>query len=508
MTPIVLLSFLVGYFALLIGISHFTSKGASDNSSFFIANRNSKWYFVAFGMIGTALSGVTFISVPGAVINSSFGYFQFVLGNAVGFVIVAFVLLPLYYRLNLISIYTYLEKRLGYWSYKSGAMIFLISRVIGSAFRLYLVAIVLQKFIFDAWDIPFVITVAICLLLIWVYTHRGGLKTIVITDTLQTFFLLSSVLLSIWFISRSLNLNLVETFEAVKESSYSKIFFWENFMGNKSHFFKHFIGGIFVTIAMTGLDQDLMQKNLSCKNIGEAKKNMLTFTIIFVFINIFFLSVGALLYQYAAAQGLDLTTLRTPDHLFPEIALNYLDMLPAIIFMLGLTAATFATTDSALTALTTSFCIDFLGFDKKNNQNDQKLIRTRHLVHVVFSFIMLLVILVFRVINDDSVVNSIFRAAGYTYGPLLGIFAFGMANRRAVTDRLVPLFCIASPIITFILDSNSFSWTGYVLGFELIVINASIMYLLLLATSRTKPEEQIKLPIPEPEPVKPAQVTI
>src|SRR5690606_1112978 len=277
MSPATLLLFLVIYFAVLIVISYFTSKGSSDNSSFFLANRNSKWYFVAFGMIGTALSGVTFISVPGAVEKSSFGYFQFVLGNAVGFVLIATVLLPLYYRMNLTSIYTYLEKRLGFWSYKSGAMIFLVSRVIGSAFRLYLVAIVLQKFIFDAWNVPFWVTIVICLLLIWSYTFKGGLKTIIITDTLQTVFLLSSVVLSIYFIAKGLNLNITETFETVKNSSYSKIFFWEDFGSSKNHFIKQFLGGVFITIAMTGLDQDLMQKNLSCKNIGEAKKNMLTF---------------------------------------------------------------------------------------------------------------------------------------------------------------------------------------------------------------------------------------
>jgi Na+/proline symporter len=381
-SPLLLLSFLIGYFALLIGISYLTSKGASDNASFFIANRNSRWYFVAFGMIGTALSGVTFISVPGAVEKNAFGYFQFVLGNAVGFILIALVLLPLYYRMNLISIYTYLEKRLGYWSYKSGAMIFLVSRTIGSAFRLYLVAIVLQKFVFDAWQVPFWVTVAVCLLLIWSYTFKGGLKTIIITDTLQTVFLLSSVVLSIFFISRSLHLDLPGTFEMVKNSSYSRMFFWEDFLGSKNHFLKQFLGGVFVTIAMTGLDQDLMQKNLSCKNIGEAQKNMLTFTAVFVVINIFFLSVGALLYQYAAVNGLEVAALKTPDHLFPEIALNHLNIVPAIVFMLGLTAATFATTDSALTALTTSFCVDFLGFDKKRDAASARLVRTRHGVHV------------------------------------------------------------------------------------------------------------------------------
>ncbi len=485
MPPIVLLCFLIGYFGLLIIISYFTSRNSADNSTFFIANRNSKWYFVAFGMIGTALSGVTFISVPGAVVNSSFGYFQFVLGNAVGFILIATVLLPLYYRIHLISIYTYLENRLGFWSYKSGAMIFLISRTIGSAFRLYLVAIVLQKFIFDAWNVPFWATVLICLVLIWLYTFKGGLKTIIITDTLQTVFLLSSVILSIWFISRSLNLDLAQTFETVKNSSYSKIFFWEDFLGNKNHFIKQFLGGIFVTIAMTGLDQDLMQKNLSCKNIGEAQKNMLTFTSVFVVINLFFLSVGALLYMYATANNIDVSALQTPDHLFPEIALNHLNLIPGVVFMLGLTAATFATTDSALTALTTSFCVDFLGFSKKENQNDPALIRTRHMVHVIFSFIMLLVILAFKIINDDSVVNAIFKAAGYTYGPLVGLFAFGMSTKRIVADKLVPFICILSPVLSFIIDRNSGSWFGYSIGFELIIINGLITYLLLLVTGKS-----------------------
>lgn len=489
MPPIVLLFFLIGYFGLLVLISYYTSRGSSDNSAFFIANRNSKWYFVAFGMIGTALSGVTFISVPGAVVHSSFGYFQFVLGNAVGFILIATVLLPLYYRIHLISIYTYLENRLGFWSYKSGAMIFLISRTIGSAFRLYLVAIVLQKFIFDAWNVPFWATVTICLVLIWLYTFKGGLKTIIITDTLQTIFLLSSVILSIVFIAGSLHMDVAQTFESVKNSSYSQIFFWEDFLGNKNHFIKQFLGGIFVTVAMTGLDQDLMQKNLSCKNIGEAQKNMLTFTSVFVVINLFFLSVGALLYEYAAANHIDVTALQTPDHLFPEIALNHLNIVPAVIFMLGLTAATFATTDSALTALTTSFCVDFLGFNKKKDHNDPNLIRTRHMVHVVFSFVMLFVILAFRIINNDSVVNAIFKAAGYTYGPLVGLFAFGMITKRAVADRLVPFICLIAPALSFIIDRNSVQWIGYSIGFELIVINGLITYLLLLLTSRRNKNE-------------------
>jgi len=485
MSPTILLAFLLGYFAILIGIAYITSRNNSDNAAFFIANRNSKWYLVAFGMIGTALSGVTFISVPGAVGKSEFGYFQFILGNAVGFIIIATVLLPLYYRLNIISIYTYLERRLGFWSYKSGAMIFLISRTIGSSFRLYLVAIVLQKFIFDAWNIPFWLTIIICLVLIWLYTHKGGLKTIIITDTLQTVFLLLSVVLSIIFIAQALNLDLAGTFEAVKNSSYSKIFFWEDFLGSKTHFLKQFLGGIFVTIAMTGLDQDLMQKNLSMKTIGEAQKNMFTFTGIFVVMNIFFLSVGALLYLFAANNGIDVAALATPDHLYPEIALNHLNIIPGIIFMLGLTAATFATTDSALTALTTSFCVDFLHFDKKENQNAPELVAKRHWVHIGFSVLMVIVIMVFKLINDDSVVNAIFKAAGYTYGPLVGLFALGMFTRRAVTDKLVPYICILSPILCFIIDSNSLAWFGYALGFELIILNGLITFILLWITGKT-----------------------
>ncbi|MGI4727998.1 MAG: sodium:solute symporter, partial [Janthinobacterium lividum] len=389
MAPGILLTFIIGYFLVLILISWHTSRNSSgDNDAFFVANRNSKWYLVAFGMIGTALSGVTFISVPGKVGSpggDQFAYFQFVLGNAVGFIIIATVLLPLYYRLKLTSIYSYIEETLGHWSYKTAAAIFLISRVIGSSFRLYLVVIVLQKFIFDSYHIPFAATVLICLLLIWSYTFKGGLKTIIITDSLQTLFLVSSVFLSIFFICRSLNLNVFEAAETIKNSSYSKLFFWNDFLSSKLHFTKQFLGGIFITVAMTGLDQDLMQKNLSCKNIGEAQKNMFSFTAVFVLINIFFLSVGALLYIYAAKNSISVAK---TDYLYPTIALNYLGVLPAIVFMLGLTAATFATTDSALTALTTSFCIDFLNFNKKENTNSSQMIKTRHYVHIGFSLML------------------------------------------------------------------------------------------------------------------------
>ena len=493
MSPIVLLSFLIGYFLLLIGISYFTSRKSADNSTFFIANRNSKWYLVAFGMIGTALSGVTFISVPGEVgapAGNEFKYFQFVLGNAIGFILVATVLLPLYYRMRLTSIYTYIEQRLGTYSYKTAASIFLLSRTIGSSFRLYLVVIVLQRFIFDAYNIPFWLTVLIALTLIWSYTYKGGLKTIIITDTLQTVFLVSSVFLTIYFICSSLGLNIPEAFETVKQSGYSKIFFFEDFVTSKFHVSKQILGGIFVTLAMVGLDQDLMQKNLSCKNIGEAQKNMFTFTAIFVVINIFFLSVGALLYVYASKNGIAIPTdidgnLRT-DLLFPEIAFNHLSVIPAIVFMLGLTAATFATTDSALTALTTSFCVDFLNFDKKEDINAPSVVRSRHIVHVVFSLLMFLVVVVFNEVNNLSVVSAIFTVASYTYGPLLGLYGFGLfVKNRGVRDKLVPIICVMAPILCLVLNTNSKTLMGgYVFDNELIVVNGLITFIGLLLISK------------------------
>ena len=504
MSPIAILALIVIYFGLLIFISSMVSKKSSDNDTFFKANKNSKWYLVAFGMIGTAISGITFISVPGEVGNPDlqFKYFQFVMGCAIGFIIVAKVLLPLYYRMNLTSIYGYIEQRLGVTSYKTAATIFLIGRTIGSAFRLYLVVFVLQKYVFDALQVPFAMTVLVSLGLIFAYTYRGGLKTIIITDTLQTFFLISSVFLTIFFICRSLNFNVVEAFEQVKNSNYSKVFFFEDYMKG-TYFWKQILGGIFVTIATVGLDQDLMQKNLSCKNIGEAQKNMFTFTGIFILINIFFLSVGALLYIYAEKNGIAIPQVNgvaRTDLLFPEIAINHLSIIPTIVFLLGLTAATFATTDSALTALTTSFCVDFLGMDKikeiPNSENpnskeamerkEQKLVRTRHFVHVGFSILMFLVIIVFNAINDDSVVKMVFKIATYTYGPLLGLYGFGLFMKsKTVHDKLVPIVCLVSPAICFLITQNSEMLLGkYVIDNELIIVNGLITFLGLLLISK------------------------
>lgn len=498
MTPTTIILIIVIYFGMLLFISHYISRKDSSNDAFFMANRNAKWYLVAFGMIGTALSGVTFISVPGEVgapSGEQFKYFQFILGNAVGFLITATVLLPLYYKYNLVSIYTYIEKKLGHYSYKSAATIFLLSRTIGSAFRLYLVVIVLQRFVFDHFGVPFFVTVLLALALIYAYTYKGGLKTIIITDTLQTFFLVSSVIFTIIFICHSLDLNAVQAFETIKESNYSKVFFFEDFMGNRYHFVKQFLGGVFVTLAMVGLDQDLMQKNLSCKNIKEAQKNMYSFTAIFVIINLFFLGVGALLYIYASQNGIEVpldsvTGKPRTDLLFPEIAFNHLSIIPSVVFLLGLTAATFATTDSALTALTTSFCIDFLGMDKPENAKNPSNVWKRKWVHLAFSFLMFLVIIIFNIINDASVVSMIFKIASYTYGPLLGLFGFAIAfKNRKVLDKLVPIICIASPLITLWINSNSSLLFGnYVFDNELIILNGAITFLLLLVSSKQRRE--------------------
>ncbi len=501
MTPFAILLLIALYFGILFAISHLTSRKNNDNEAFFKANKNAKWYLVAFGMIGTALSGVTFISVPGevgAAGGEQFKYFQFVLGNAIGFIIVARVLLPLYYRMNLTSIYGYIESRMGIYSYKTAAFIFLISRTIGSAFRLYLVVIVLQRFVFDYYRIPFALTVLLSLALIFLYTYRGGLKTIIITDTLQTFFLVSSVIMTIFFICDSLNLSLVQAFEEVKTSNYSKIFFFENFVSGRFHFVKQILGGIFVTIAMVGLDQDLMQKNLSCATIGEAQKNMYGFTAIFVLINLFFLAVGALLYIYAEANGIavpsDLLTGKPrTDLLFPEIAFRHLSFIPSLVFLLGLTAATFATTDSALTALTTSFCVDFLGMDKTSNSRKNQLLRTRHLVHLGFCMMLFFVIVFFNAVNDSTVVGMIFRVASYTYGPLLGLYSFGLLMKKnTVKDQLVPYLCLLSPALTYLISENSkMLFLGYVFDNELIIINGLITFLGLILISKpaeTRPE--------------------
>jgi SSS family transporter len=480
MNPILVATLLGVYFLLLIVIAQITGKSATTDT-FFTANRKSPWFVVAFGMIGTTISGVTFISVPGEVGNSASTYFQFIMGNLVGFWIVALVLLPVYYKLNLISIYSYLEQRFGFYSYKSGSFFFLLSRTIGAAFRMYLVAEVLQLALFDALGVPFSITVLISIFLIWVYTYKGGVKTIIWTDSLQTIFLLTAVVLTIFYIFSSFGWSVPETLKKVNEHPFSRIFDWDIKSGK--YFFKQFIAGIFVTIVMVGLDQDMMQKNLTCKSLKEARKNMLTFSAIFVFVVGMFLLLGVLLYLYADANGIRLP--QKSDYLFPMLALNHMSLMIGIFFLLGITAANYASADSALTSLTTAFCVDFLDINKRAQNLKQKLLRR---THIGFSLLLFLVIMIFRIINDQSVVIAVFKAAGYTYGPLLGLFAFGLLTKKQVKDRWVPLVTICSPFIAWIFAAFSEQlFNGYQIGFELIILNGGITFLgLLIIQKKTR----------------------
>lgn len=481
MTPLLVGTILLVYFLALITISWFTSKGA-DTNTFFTANRQSPWYLVAFGMIGSSLSGVTFISVPGNVSKIGFGYFQVVLGYLVGYWVIIGVLLPLYYRLNLVSIYTYLEQRFDRYSYKTGAFFFLISRSIGSALRLFLAATVLQLFLFDAWHVPFFVTVATTIVLIWVYTFKGGVKTVVWTDTFQTLFLVSAVCIAVWQISSALGYSWSDMFAAIKANGYSKIFYVDD-PNSKLFFPKYFLGGMFITITMTGMDQEIMQKNLTCKNLGEAQKNMFWFSITLVIVNLLFLILGALLYIYSSQKNIPLPA--SSDQLFPSLALNEFGLLVGVFFLLGITASSYASADSALTGLTTSFCIDFLNFKDKPEAVKR---RQKFIVHVGFSLLFLVIILIFKKINERSVIDAVLDVAGYTYGPLLGLFSFGLFTTRKVKDKLVPVICVVSPVISYILSANSEAWlSGYKIGIEVVLINGLITFLgLFLISSESK----------------------
>lgn len=469
------------YFAVLIAISWWTSRGA-DTNTFFTANRQSPWYLVAFGMIGSSLSGVTFVSVPGAVGKIGLGYFQVVLGYLAGYWVIMWILMPLYYRLNLVSIYTYLEQRFDTWSYKTGAFFFIISRSLGSALRLYLAATVLQLFLFDAWGVPFIVTVATTIILIWVYTFKGGVKTIVYTDSFQTLFLVTAVCVAVWQISSQLGLSFGQITDIFRDSQYSKMFYFDD--PNTTLFFpKMFFGGMFITITMTGMDQEIMQKNLTCKNIGEAQKNMFWFSLTLVVVNLLFLLLGALLYIYSFENGIAVPT--DSDTLFPNLALNHLGLGVGIFFLLGIIASSYASADSALAGLTTSFCIDFLNFkDKKEEQKK----REKFIVHIGFSLLFLLIIVVFREINERSVIDAVLQVAGYTYGPLLGLFSFGLFTKRKVVGMAVPFVAAACPLISWFISSNSAAWfDGYKIGYEVLVINGGLMFLgLFLFSAKTK----------------------
>jgi len=476
MNPNLVLGILISYFILLLIISHFTSKGAT-NLTFFTANRQSPWFLVAFGMIGASLSGVTFISIPGEVGASKFAYFQLALGYLLGYGIIATVLLPLYYKLNLVSIYTYLEQRFGFWSYKIGAVFFLLSKIIGASFRLFLAASVLQIALFNSWNVPFWATVTITIILIWIYTFRGGIKTIVWTDTLQTTFMLSAVIVSIFLIQDELDMTFGGMVSAIENSSYSKMFFWDWKPG--SNFFKQFFSGAFIAIAMTGLDQDMMQKNLTCRSLRDAQKNMFSFSIVLVLANLMFLSLGALLYIYSNTNGIAIP--ENTDDLYPLLAMDHFPVIVGILFLLGIIAAAYSSADSALTGLTTSFCVDLLSLGSKADDVQKK---TRMMVHVGFSIVLLLVILVFDAFKDKSVIHHVFTAAGYTYGPLLGLYTFGLFTRFKVYDKWVPLICILSPILSFLLELYSDDWLGFRFGFFILIINGLITFLGLMMISR------------------------
>ncbi|NQV52490.1 MAG: sodium:solute symporter [Flavobacteriales bacterium] len=478
MSPSIAIGIIAAYFLALIIISFLTGKDDS-NAAFFVGKKESPWYVVAFGMIGASLSGVTFISVPGWVATSQFSYMQMVLGYLAGYAVVATVLLPLYYRLNLTSIYGYLEQRFGFWSYKTGAFYFLLSRVIGASFRLYLVAIALHIAVFEPLDLPFWAAVLVAVLLIWVYTFRSGIKTIIWTDTLQTASMLLAVIVTIFVIKDAMGWGMGEMVTAIQGSDYSKWFFFDDVNDNK-YFFKQFLAGMFITISMTGLDQDMMQKNLSCKNLKEAQKNMLWFSIVLVGANVLFLSLGALLYLFAGETGFDPTS--GGDQLYPALALSgELGWTAAVLFIVGLVAAAYSSADSALTALTTSFCVDFLGMESNPKDSDK---RTRKWVHIGFTLLLFGVIMLFQSLNDDSVIAELFKVAGFTYGPLLGLYAFGLFTKRKVMDRAVPFIAVAAPIVCYVLQSFSEAWfNGYKIGFELLLINGVITAIGLLAFS-------------------------
>ncbi len=481
MSPKLMLSVISAYFIVLMAIAMLTS-GNADNKTFFTANKQSPWYVVAFGMIGASLSGVTFISVPGWVASTQFSYMQMVLGYLVGYFVIGTVLLPLYYRLQLVSIYSYLEGRFGFWSYKTGAAFFLISRVAGASFRLYLVAITLQNVIFEAWQVPFWQTVVITIVLIWLYTFRGGIKTIVWTDTLQTLFMLLAVGFSIYLIKDELDMSWASLVDLADRHGYVQIFFWD--LNIPHNFFKQFVSGAFIAIVMTGLDQDMMQKNLTCKNLKEAQKNMLWFSIVLVFVNLLFLSLGALLYLYASERGVAIP--EKADYLFSELATKHFSPIAGITFILGLTAAAYSSADSALTSLTTSFCVDFLGQGRSGREeNDKKNRSVRLWVHLGFSLLLFGVILCFKMINNDSVVSAVFTAAGFTYGPLLGLYGFALMTSRSPLDKYVPWVCIFAVQLSGILFVNSKSWfNGFDFGFFILIVNGALTFLGLFAVSK------------------------
>ncbi|MDR0834951.1 MAG: sodium:solute symporter [Candidatus Symbiothrix sp.] len=481
MNPTILLLIIAAYFALLLGISFLTSRKA-DNATFFTGNRRSPWYIVAFGMLGASLSSVTFVSVPGMVGASGMTYMQMVLGFLLGYAVIAFVLLPIYYRLNVTSIYSYLDNRMGKNTYKTGAGFFLLSRTIIAAVRLYVAVMILQTYVFDAWNIPFALTAAAVLLLIWLYTHKSGIKTLVWTDFMQTFFLIVALIIILWQVTRGLHLDFSGVVASIKDSPHAHIFVFDDWH-SRQNFFKLFISGAFVTIAMTGIDQEMMQKNLSCKNLREAQKNVCSYSLLFLPVNFLFLCLGILLLNYAAANGIALP--ESGDAILPMLVIaNQFGTVVIVFFVIGIIAVTFASADSALTGLTTSVCVDMLDVAKYKEKKAQKI---RLGVHFAISLLFIGIMLLFKAINNTSVLDAIYTIASYAYGPLLGLFAFGILTKYAVKDKWVPLVCILSPIFCWIININSVQWfNGYQFSYELLIMNATFTFAGLLIIKKKK----------------------
>jgi len=462
----IMLITILGYFGLLLLISWFKGRKHADNDTFFLAGRKSPWYVVAFGMIGASLSGVTFVSVPGLVRQIDMTYMQMVFGFFFGYLVVAQILLPLYYRMNLISIYSFLEKRIGRYGYKTGASFFIGSKLIGAASRFYLVVWILQTYVFDQWRIPFAATVIISVSLVWLYTFRSGIKTILWTDTLQTFCLIGTLIAILWQVKNYMGLDFSGVIRTVTQNPHFRIFEWHDW-SSKQHFVKQFFNGVFITIVMTGLDQDMMQKNLSCRNLKDAQKNMYWYGLAFTPINFLFLCLGILLLALASQLQIELPA--AGDDILPMFCTSgLLGQSCLVFFTIGIIAAAFSSADSALTALTTTFCVDMLHAEVSK--------KTRMKVHVLMTVLLVFIVLIFREINDRSMIDAIYTIASYTYGPLLGLFAFGLFTKRPTKDKLVPLICIASPVVCYILNHVVYRLTGYLFGYEILILNGMITF--------------------------------
>lgn len=483
METIILICFLA-YTLLLFGVMWLSSRRGSDNDAFFRGQRKSPWPVVAYGMIGASLSGVTFMSVPGGVYAGQFTYLPLCFGYVLGYIVIALVLLPLYYKLNLTSIYSYLEQRFGVASEKTGAFFFIISRLLGSALRMYLVVFVLYEFVFRSWGIPFWVPAVIFIAIILLYTFRGGLKTVVWTDTLQTTFLLLAAIVTVVAILNELDISLPELLRRSSEGGHTRVFETDPTAGK--YYWKQILSGMFITITMTGLDQDMMQKNLTCKSLRAAQKNVLSSSLMYVVVNILFLCLGAALIAYAQSTGFELPInadgVVMGDKIFPSVAFH-LSTFTAVVFILGMVAAGYSSADGTLTALTTTFCFDFLGFDK-SSRSERQLLRIRRLVHVGFALLYLLVIIAFRPFHNQSLIDTLFDIAGFTYGPLLGFYTFGLFTKRKVRDRFVPIVALLSPVICYILKLKMPDWTGYHFGFEILLLNGLLTFLGMLALSK------------------------